>query len=163
MADTKIVGREVEHIAAGSEDLPSLSRRLSDDKAKPPRHRKYPSGSFTGSDKTSPMDTVGHLPMPRSTPEDHPTFKDRVDRPQLQRQGQSIPLLDRLSVLDDAARTNPQDHPSLRERLVPSKRDRDEMAIEDDDPRELAYEGDDGNENKRARRKNTKTKRGGRR
>ncbi|KAF8970442.1 hypothetical protein BDZ97DRAFT_94483 [Flammula alnicola] len=152
---------------ADLDDLPSLSRRLSSEK--PPRHRKY-SGGFIAPDGKFPTDSVSHsLPTPagsgRESQDDTLSFKDRLEKPNTQRRGQQIPLLDRLSSAGDSSRVNVQDvqQQSLRERLIPSKRDREDMMMDEGDPRDLSYDGEDGNESKRARRRNPKGKRGGRR
>jgi len=91
-----------------------------------------------------------HVP----TQNDVLTFKGqgqaRADRPT---------LLDRLN--PPHLSSNEAHQPSLRDRIVPSKRDRHDM-LEDAHPSSASYE-DDGNENKRVRRRSMKNRRGGRR
>ena len=89
--------------------------------------------------------------------------QERLERPQMQRRGAS--LLDRLSSgnsrsYDSAA----QQQQSLRDRLIPSKRDFEDMTDEGMQQHDVSFDGEDGNESKRARRKNGRARtRGGRR
>ncbi|KAF8804630.1 hypothetical protein BYT27DRAFT_7259107 [Phlegmacium glaucopus] len=143
-------------------DLPtSLSHRLSDDK---PRHRQHPSGGpVSGRDDKSRGEELSfhnaHAELVRE-PEDGMTFQDRLEKPQAQRRGAS--LLDRLS----AGNPRPGDsggQQSLRDRIIPSKRDREDM-MTDEGMRDVPFDGEDGTESKRARRKNGRARtRGGRR
>ena len=87
--------------------------------------------------------------------------QERLERPQVQRRGAS--LLDRLSA------GNPRTHDSaaqqsLRDRIIPSKRDFEDMTDEGMQQHDVSFDGEDGTESKRARRKNGRARtRGGRR
>ncbi|KAF9527432.1 hypothetical protein CPB83DRAFT_856162 [Crepidotus variabilis] len=133
---------------------PSLQRRLSmSGDPLPPRLRKaIPSPEPK---KTRPED----LSAP---PEDRSSFLERVERPASLRRSES--LLDRMNSDDPSRRgmdnsaTSPSQ--SLRERMVPTKRDHDEMRAESrytgaDRP----YDADDGHEMKRSRKRSGKPRR----
>ena len=136
---------------------PDLSRRLSSEK--PPRHRKYSAQRFTADDSMSVDAPPSDEPM-NTSPENTVNFLDRLDAPILSRR--SSKLLDRLSAAQDSpavsADAPESSTPSLRDRLVPSKRNVDDMM----DVETGSYDGDD-NENKRLKRRTSKAKRGGRR
>lgn len=66
-------------------------------------------------------------------------------------------LLDRLKLPPSETQSQ-----SLRDRIVPSKRDRNDM-VDDTNPSNGSYDVDDGNDSKRARRRNVRNRRGGRR
>jgi hypothetical protein len=127
----------------GSDDL---SSRLSEEKAKPPRHRKLERRHAGDA-------SISFLSGP---PLDEPlSFQNRADKPPT--------LLQRLSFDDNSKRIPPPveaPSPSLRDRIVPAKRDHNDV---DGGDRDVSYDADEGNENKRARRKAVKNKRGGRR
>lgn len=127
----------------GSDDL---SSRLSEEKAKPPRHRKLERRH--GGD--------GSTGFSNGPPPDEPlSFQNRADKPPT--------LLQRLSFDDNSKRIPPPieaSSPSLRDRIVPAKRDHNDV---DGGDRDVSYDADEGSENKRARRKTVKSKRGGRR
>ena len=79
---------------------------------------------------------------------------ERLERPQIQRRSAS--LLDRLST------GNPAAQQSLRDRIIPSKRDLEDMM--DEGMNDVWFDGEDGTEPKRTRRKNGRARtRGGRR
>ncbi|KAF9486265.1 hypothetical protein BDN70DRAFT_240597 [Pholiota conissans] len=146
---------------AGSEqgaDLPaSLSRRMIGEK--PPRHRKYSSQFKVPEDLVQAEVTIATEYV--QVVQDN-SLKDRLDSANSQRRGS---LLDRLSLGNDnahsAADSSDVQPQSLRDRLVPSKRDRDDMMEANDQG--PAYDAEDGNDNKRVKRRATKGKRGGRR
>lgn len=127
--------------ARGPDDL---SNRLSEEKAKPPRYRKLErrhggDGSISFSSGPPP-------------PDEPISFQNRADKPPT--------LLQRLSFDDTSKRIPPSleaPSPSLRDRIVPAKRDHDDV---DGGDRDVSYDADEGNENKRARRKSVKNKRG---
>lgn len=143
------------------EPQPNLSRRLSLEK--PLRHRKY---SLSDGEMTAPVGQIEPSPQSlggREQQDDRSmNFKDRVEKvPYLaQRQGGPISLLERLSSAEDIGQASTGSEQSLRDRLVPSKRDRDDM-MKDGDGRELSYDGDDGYDSKRVKRRNGKARRGG--
>lgn len=149
-----------EHL--GLPDPPtSLSHRLSDEKS---RSRQHPSGGpMSGPDEGEVELSFhnAHTELERE-PEAGMVFQrqERLERPQMQRRGTS--LLDRLST------GNPRPHDSaaqqsLRDRIIPSKRDLEDMMM-DEGVHEGSFDGEDGIESKRARRKNGRARtRGGRR
>jgi len=142
----------------------SLSHRLSDDKS---RHRQHPAGGpMSSRDEKSRGEAElsfhnAHVELVRE-PEDGMTFQDRLERPQAQRRGAS--LLDRLSTSSNPRPSDAGGQQSLRDRLIiPSKRDREDM-MTDEGMRDVSFDGEDGTESKRARRKNGRARtRGGRR
>jgi len=144
------------------EPQPNLSHHLSLEKT--PRHRKYRSGSLNDGEMTAP---VGEIQPPQNMArrelqdEKSMSFKDRVEKVPhpTQKQGAPISLLERLSSAEDMGQASTGSEQSLRDRLVPSKRDRDDM-MKDGDGRELSYDGEDGYDSKRVKRRNGK---GGRR
>ena len=142
----------------------NLSRPLSLEK--PPRHRKYRSGSLNDGEMTAPIGQIEPSPQSlggRELQDDKSMdFKDRVEKvPHLaQRQGGHISLLERLSSVEDMGQASTGSEQSLRDRLVPSKRDRDDM-MNDGDGRERSYDGEDGYDSKRVKRRNGKGRRGG--
>jgi hypothetical protein len=101
-----------------------------------------------------------HAELGRREAEEMNFQQERLERPQVQRRGAS--LLDRLST------GNPRSHDSaaqqsLRDRLIPSKRDFEDMTDEGMQ-HDVSFDGEDGTESKRARRKNGRARtRGGRR
>lgn len=131
----------------------SLSHRLSDDK---PRQRR---GSMSGRDeKSREVGLSFHNAHAKLEPEE--AFQDRWERPQVQRRGAS--LLDRLSAGNSRSQDSGATQQSLRDRIIPSKRDREDMMEEG--MRDVPFEGEDGTESKRARRKGGRARtRGGRR
>lgn len=125
--------------ARGTDDL---SSRLSEEKAKPPRHRKLERRH--GGD--------GSISFSSGPPEEPLSFQNRAEKPPT--------LLQRLSFDDNSKRIPPSleaPPPSLRDRIVPAKRDHDDV---DGGDRDVSYDADEGNENKRVRRKSVKNKRG---
>ena len=137
-------------------DPTSLSYRLSNDKS---RVRQHPvSGRDEGEVELSFQNA--HAEFGGKEPEEMVFQQERLERPQVQRRGAS--LLDRLST------GNPQSHDSaaqqsLRDRLVPSKRDFEDM-VDEGMQHDVSFDGEDGTESKRARRKNGRARtRGGRR
>jgi len=79
---------------------------------------------------------------------------ERLKRPQMERRSTS--LLDRLST------GNPAAQQSLRDRIIPCKRDVEDMM--DEGMNDVWFDGEDGSEPKRTRRKNGRARtRGGRR
>jgi len=145
----------MEHILPPPPEPPSLSHRLSDAK---PRH---PHGPVSVRDENS-RGEVGisfqnaHAELARE-PEEGMTFQ----RPQVQRRGTS--LLDRLSTGNPQLQDSGATQQSLRDRIIPSKRDREDMMM-DEGIRDVSFDGEDGSESKRARRKNGRARtRGGRR
>lgn len=77
----------------------------------------------------------------------------------MQRRGAS--LLDRLSTGNSRSQESGSQQ-SLRDRIIPSKRDRED--IMDEGTRDYSFDGEDGTESKRAKRKNGRARtRGGRR
>lgn len=143
------------------EPQPNLCRRLSLEK--PPRHRKH---SPSDGEMIAPVGQIAPSPQSlggREQQDDKSmNLKDRVEKipHPVQRQGAPISLLQRLSSAEDIGQANTGSEQSLRDRLVPSKRDRDDM-MKDGDGRELSYDGDDGYDSKRVKRKNGKGRRGG--
>ncbi|CAA7270259.1 unnamed protein product [Cyclocybe aegerita] len=135
---------------------PALSRRLSASTDRPPRHRKY----FDAPDARPPVGVSPEFSSNsygRETEDSHRASNAR-DKPPNKR-GQS--LLDRLSFADDDPLAPPEvPTQSLRDRLVPSKRDRDDMLNDNGDFRDASYDGDEGIESKRARRRSGKPRRG---
>lgn len=152
------------------EVLPALARRMSTSTGtdRPPRHRKYPSDTISIVVQEPPeLATNMYTTDPsggsvRETIDSPVDLKDRVVRPQVQRRGAS--LLDRLSLDDGNSRgpTQPDtQHHSLRDRMVvPTKRGREAVMVEEGDPREMGYDGDEGADTKR-RRRGAKGRRGG--
>ncbi|KIM42218.1 hypothetical protein M413DRAFT_444666 [Hebeloma cylindrosporum] len=146
------------------EPQPNLSRRLSLEK--PLGQRNY--GQDDG-ERTSPVGQIQPSPQSlggRELQEDKlVSLKDRVERAPhpAQRQGAPISLLERLSSAEDVGQASTGSEQSLRDRLVPSKRDRDDMMRDDGDGREPSYDGEDGYDSKRAKRRSGKGRRGGRR
>lgn len=144
-------------------DPPSLSYRLSNDNS---RARQHPGESISGRDGRD--EGEGELSFQnahavlRREEEEMALQQERLERPQVQRRGAS--LLDRLSTgnprsHDSAAQQQQQ---SLRDRLIPSKRDFEDMT-DDGMQYEVSFD-EDGTESKRARRKNGRARtRGGRR
>lgn len=133
----------------------SLSHRLSDDK------RQHFSGGPTsgpGEGKVELSFHNAHAELERES-EEGAVLQEGLDRPQMQRRGAS--LLDRLST----GNSRPHDsaaQQSLRDRIIPSKRDLEDMM--DDGMHDVSFDGEDGTESKRARRKNGRARtRGGRR
>ncbi|KAF8906769.1 hypothetical protein CPB84DRAFT_1769582 [Gymnopilus junonius] len=132
---------------------PALSRRLSDSYGDKPRHRKNPSDRGAG-----PGDNAYAVPPPPGrvrSQDDRPGFMGRLEAPAPAPAGEHPPisLLARLS----AQPLPDQDAPpqSLRDRLVPSKRDRDDMMMDErGGQRDGPYDDNDGNENKRVKRRN---------
>lgn len=131
------------------ESPPDLAHRMSSEK--PPRLRKYPSASpiVSTSDKEPRGGQAGADQSSSSMNSASEDLKDRLDRPT---------LLDRLQA---PAPEHESQTPSLRDRLVPSKRDRDELLLEEGHSRDISYDNEDGNDNKRARRRSGKGRRGG--
>lgn len=104
-----------------------------------PRLRKNPSASAIISDSDNEFRGGVHSGADQNTVSED--LKDRLsDRPT---------LLDRLQA------------PDLRDRMVPSKRDRDDMLMEEGHSRDIPYDNEDGNDNKRVRRRAGKGRRGG--
>ncbi|KAF8880063.1 hypothetical protein BD779DRAFT_1676116 [Infundibulicybe gibba] len=152
-----------------------------DSRSKPIRIRRPPPPSFApppGGEDATRLNFEGRSfdSHPRNREfgpdRDHDKdFPDRFTRAPASRRGGS--LLDRLSIghgPTDQGDPAPMhvDSPSLRERVqVPSKRDHEEMDVDDvgDDGYGLDGDGDDGMDpaTKRARRKNLRVKRGGKR
>ena len=95
--------------------------------------------------------------------------QERLERPPVLRRGAS--LLDRLSTGNPRSHDSATQQLSLRDRLIPSKRDYEDMADEGMQQQQqhhhhdVSFDGEDGNELKRARRKNgrARTRGGGRR
>jgi hypothetical protein len=146
-----------EHL--GLPDPPtSLSRRLSDEKSRP---RQHPSGGpMSGPDGEVELSFHNaHAELEREPEGMIFQPQERLERPQMQRRGTS--LLDRLST------GNPRPHDaaaqqSLRDRIIPSKRDLEDMMM-DEGVHEGSFDGEDGIESKRARRKNGRARTRGRR
>ena len=143
-------------------DPTSLSYRLSNDKS---RVRQHPGGLISGRDERDEGEVElsfqnAHAEFGEREPEEMVFQQERLERPQVQRRGAS--LLDRLST------GNPRSHDSaaqqsLRDRLIPSKRDFEDMTDEGMQY-DVSFDGEDGGESKRARRKNGRARtRGGRR
>jgi hypothetical protein len=87
--------------------------------------------------------------------------QERLERPQVQRRGAS--LLDRLSTGNPRSHDSSAAQQSLRDRLTPSKRDFEDMTDEGMQ-HDVSFDGEEGLELKRARRKNGRARtRGGRR
>ena len=137
----------------------SLSHRLSDDKQ---RHRQSPSGGpMSGRDENSrgEVELSFHKAHTEFERESEEGMAFRLERPQAQRRGAS--LLDRLSTGNSRSH-DPGAQQSLRDRIIPSKRELDDMM--EDGMREVLFDGEDGTEPKRARRKGGRARtRGGRR
>lgn len=136
---------------------------------KPPRHRKYTAAAarFTGSGDNSMAVDAPSSDL-QNGQDGTLSFMERLENPgKSRRNSTTIPLLERLSSVQDSARVSPDSSdaptPSLRDRLVPSKRDRDDMAVDAGEPGGQVYDGEDGNDTKRMKRRATKAKRGGRR
>ena len=132
-----------------------LNRLLSDDKP--------PGGGMSGREE-DPLEVEltfhnAHIRLARE-PEEM-GYQNKLERPQVQRRGAS--LLDRLST------GNPRSHDpgaqqSLRDRIIPSKRDREDMMDEGMRGGDVSFDGEDGSESKRAKRKSGRARaRGGRR
>ena len=95
-------------------------------------------------------------------PEDTEFQQERLERPQVLRRGAS--LLDRLSTVNSRSHESSAAQQSLRDRLTPSKRDFDDMVTDEGMQHDVSFDGEEGNESKRARRKNGRARtRGGRR
>ncbi|KAJ3508513.1 hypothetical protein NLJ89_g5713 [Agrocybe chaxingu] len=134
---------------------PALSRRLSTSTDRPPRHRKY----FDAADARPPVSFPPEFSSNSYGRETEDNYKASNARDKPIKRGQS--LLDRLSFADDNSLASPEvPTQSLRDRLVPSKRDRDDMLNDDGDFRDASYDGDEGIESKRARRRSGKPRRG---
>ena len=140
-------------------DPTSLSYRLSNDKS---RARQHPGGPISGRDEGERELSFqnAHAELERRESEEMVIQQERLERPQVQRRGAS--LLDRLST----GNSRPHDsaaQQSLRDRLIPSKRDFEDMTDEGMQ-HDVSFDGEDGTESKRARRKNGRARtRGGRR
>jgi len=143
-------------------DPTSLSYRLSNDKS---RVRQHPGGPppISGRDE-------GEVEQQLSFQNAHaelggerePEEQERLERPPVLRRGAS--LLDRLSTGNPRSHDSAAQQQSLRDRLIPSKRDFEDMADEGMQHHDVSYDGEDGAESKRARRKNGRARiRGGRR
>ncbi|KAH9477458.1 hypothetical protein JR316_0009671 [Psilocybe cubensis] len=124
---------------------PALARRMSSER--PPRLRKYPGGSATTTGADNDLRGGGSSSNNTAPSDSGMPVDDFKDRPEPNRPT----LLDRIS------EDNTQ--PSLRDRLVPSKRDHDDL--DNGHPRDSSYDMDDGNDNKRVRRRNPKGNRRG--
>ena len=141
-------------------DPSSLSYRLSSDKS---RARQHPGGPTSGRDEgereLSFQNAHAELGGERES-EEMVIQQERLERPQVQRRGAS--LLDRLSTGNSRSHDSAAQQ-SLRDRLIPSKRDYEDMTDEGVQ-HDVSFDGEDGTESKRARRKNGRARtRGGRR
>jgi len=135
-------------------DPTSLSYRLSNDKSRV-RQGGRDEGGNEGEVELSFQNA--HAELERE-PEEMVFQQERLERPQVQRRGAS--LLDRLSTSNNPRSHDSAAQQSLRDRLIPSKREFEDMTDEHD----VLFDGEDGNESKRARRKNGRARtRGGRR
>lgn len=122
----------------------------------PPRLRKsLPGGADPNMDAR--YDSSGDS---KRSPISRADFLSRVEPPSLRRGGS---LLDRLSSVDHGLVA---ESPSLRDRLIPSKRDRDEMMNSEGSSSRGGHAEqlqDEGSESKRAKRRGGKRRSGGRR
>jgi hypothetical protein len=175
-------------------DPPSLSYRLSNDKSQSRVRQHPPPMSLGGGRDEGEVGEVelsfhnAHAELKREQEEKMIQQERLLERPQVQRRGAS--LLDRLSTGTTTATANnnlrshdspasaqqqhhQQQQQSLRDRLVPSKRDYEDMADDgmrqhqqqQQQHRDVSFDGEDGGiESKRPRRKNGRARtRGGRR
>ena len=142
-------------------DPTSLSYRLSSDKS---RVRQHPGGPPTSGRDEGEVEQISfqnaHAELGREQ-EEMVFQQERLERPQVRR---GASLLDRLSTGNPRSHESAaQQQQSLRDRLIPSKRDFENMADEGMQ-HDVSFDGEDGNESKRARRKNGRARtRGGRR
>ena len=147
------------------QDPTSLSYRLSNDKS---RVRQHPGGSGRDEGDVEPPLSFqnAHAELGGREPEEmvFQQQQERPERPQVLRRGAS--LLDRLSGGKPRSHDSAAQQQSLRDRLIPSKRDYEDMTDEgmQHQHHDVSFDGEDGNELKRARRKNGRARtRGGRR
>ena len=144
-------------------DLSSLSNRLSHDRS---HVRQHPGGpSISGRDEGDVEQLSfqnAHAEHGRE-PDETVYQQERLERPPVLRRGAS--LLDRLSTGNPRSHDSAaQQQQSLRDRLIPSKRDFEDMMEDGMQQHDVSFDGEDGNESKWARRKNGRARtRGGRR
>lgn len=145
-----------------SPDPSSLSYRLSNDKSRVRQHPDGPpiSGRDEGDVEKQLSFQNAHAEF-GNEPEEMVYQQERLERPQVLRRGAS--LLDRLSTGNSRSHDSAAQQQSLRDRLIPSKRDYEDMTDEGIQ-HDVPFDGEDGSESKRARRKNGRARtRGGRR
>jgi len=144
-------------------DPTSLSYRLSNDKSRVRQQSGGPpiSGRDEGAVEKELSFQNAHAEFGRE-PEEMVYQQERLERPQVLRRGAS--LLDRLSTGNSRSHDSAaQQQQSLRDRLIPSKRDFEDMKDEGMQ-HDVPFDGEDGSDSKRARRKNGRARtRGGRR